>query len=121
MFLSIKAFLGQKYGFRPLPSKIASTEFEELVSNITDQGEKSLLGKWYQCDMNEVPPTYVLQPVSSHIPDYLSHDADQRHLAVEQWNGIFTQIQHILRREASRLFGDQSWEKVHKYFMSGTC
>lgn len=114
------AFLGQKYGFRPLPSKIASTEFEELVSNITDQGEKSLLGKWYQCDMNEVPPTYVLQPVSSHIPDYLSHDADERHLAVEQWNGIFTQIQHILRREASRLFGDQSWEKVHKYFMSVT-
>ena len=71
------------------------------------------------CDMNSVPHTYVLQPVSSHIQGYLSHDAEQRRLAFQQWTGIFTRIQKILRREARNLFGDQGGEQVHKYFMSG--
>lgn len=112
-------FLGQKYGFRPLPSKIASAEFEEIFSNITDQDEKTLLRTWYKCDLNEIPATYVLQPVSSRIPDYLCHDVGKRQLALEEWHGIFRQIQHILRREAKNLFGEDG-EKVHKYFMSGT-
>lgn len=117
--LLLQTFLGQKYGFRPLPSKIAAAEFEEISSNVTDQDETTLLGTWYKCDLNEIPATYVLQPISSHIPDYLCHDVGKRQLALEQWHGIFTQIQHILRREAKNLFGEDG-EKVHKYFMSGT-
>ena len=117
--LLLQTFLGQKYGFRPLPSKIVAAEFEEISSNITDQDETSLLGTWYKCDLNEIPATYVLQPVSSRIPDYLCHDVGKRQLALEEWHGIFRQIQHILRREAKNLFGEDG-EKVHKYFMSGT-
>lgn len=111
--------MGQKYGFRPLPAKIASTEFEAILGNLTNQEERKVLEKWFQCDLNSVPPTYVLQPVSSHIPDYLCHDAEQKHLALQQWTRIFIQIQQILRREATNLFGDQGGEQVHKYFMSG--
>lgn len=114
-----QTFLGQKYGFRPLPSKIPSTEFEKLLSNMTHQEEKAVLETWFKCDMNAVPPTYVLQPVSSHIPDHLCRDAKQRKLALQQWSQIFAQIQNILRREARKMFEDQEEEWLHKYFMSG--
>jgi len=111
--------MGQKYGFRPLPSKIPSTEFEKLLGNITDQEEKAVLETWFKCDMNTIPPTYVLQPVSSHIPDHLCRDAKQRNLALQQWNQVFSQIQGILRREARKMFEDQDEEQLLKYFMSG--
>lgn len=114
-----QTFLGQKYGFRPLPSKIPSTEFEELLSSMTDQEEKAVLETWFKCDMNAVPPTYVLQPISSHIPDHLCRDVKQRKLALQQWNQVFEQIQNILRREARKLFEDRGEEQLHKYFMSG--
>lgn len=111
--------MGQKYGFRPLPSKIVATEFERLLDNLTDHEERNLLEKWFVCDNNAVPSIYVLQPVSSRIPGYLSQDRGQRQLAIKQWNKVFAQLQKIVRREARRLFGDQDGENLRKYFMSG--
>lgn len=111
--------MGQKYGFRPLPSKIPSTEFEKLLGNITDEEERAVLETWFKCDMNAIPPTYVLQPVSSHIPDHLCRDAKQRNLALQQWGQVFSQIQSILRRGARKMFEDQDEEQLLKYFMSG--
>ena len=111
--------MGQKYGFRPLPSKIATTEFEQLLDNLTDHEERNLLGKWFVCDKNAVPAIYVLQPVSSQIPGYLSQDPGQRQRAIKQWNKIFAQLQKIVRRGAKRLFGDQDGDNLRKYFISG--
>lgn len=114
-----QTFLGQKYGFRPLPSEIPAAEFEKLLSNLTDQDEKAVLGKWFKCDLNAIPPTYVLQPVSFHIPDHLCRDAKQRKFALQQWSQVFAQIQNLLRREAIKEFKDEGEEQLHKYFMSG--
>ena len=120
MFLLFcQTFLGQKYGFRPIPSKIPSTEFEKLLSNLTDQEEKAVLEKWFKCDLNAIPPTYVLQPVSSHFPDHLCRDSKQRKFALQQWSQVFAQIQNLLRREARKEFKDEGGEQLHKYFMSG--
>ena len=120
MFLLFcQTFLGQKYGFRPLPSKIPSTEFEKLLSNLTDQEEKAVLEKWFKCDLNAIPPTYVLQPVSTHFPDHLCRDTKQRKFALQQWSQVFAQIQNLLRREARKEFKDEGGEQLHKYFMSG--
>lgn len=74
---------------------------------------------WFNCDVNAVPPAYVLQPISCHIPNNLCHDADERKLALQQWKRVFAQIQNILRREATKLLGDRSRDQLHKYFMSG--
>ena len=86
---------------------------------MTDQEEKAVLEKWFKCDKNGVPPSHVLQPVSSHIPDNLCRDAKKRKLALQQWSQIFAQIQNTLRREAIKMFEDQEEEHLHKYFMSG--
>ncbi|XP_068711765.1 NACHT domain- and WD repeat-containing protein 1-like isoform X2 [Montipora foliosa] len=114
------AFLGQKYGFRPLPSTIVASEFKQLLDNLPDQEERKLLETWFVCDVNAVPCTYVLQPISTRIPGYLSQDPDQRYLALQQWTEILTKLQNVLRREAKRMFGDQEEEKLRKYFMSVT-
>lgn len=84
-----------------------------------DKEEKALLEKWFKCDMNAVPPMYVLQPISYHIPNSLCHDADQRKVALQNWSQVFSQIQDILRPEAKTLHGAASIGELHKYFMSG--
>lgn len=86
---------------------------------MTDLEEKAVLETWFKCDVNAVPPTYVLQPISSRIPNNLSLDAEKRKLALKQWKQVFAQIQKILRREARRLLANQGGEQLHKYFMSG--
>jgi len=66
-----QAFLGQKYGFRPFPPKIAASEFEAIRRELaTDEGACSLLDTWFRKDNNSVPNVYVLQPISSVLPHY---------------------------------------------------
>ena len=62
----MQVFLGQKYGYRPLPTHIEATEFESLrdvAKNV--QSELELLDQWYKKDDNSVPAYYILQPISS--------------------------------------------------------
>lgn len=66
-----QVFLGQKYGYRPIPTHIPAAEFEllrECAKNIQDELE--LLDAWYKKDMNTVPPVYVLQPISSILSNF---------------------------------------------------
>jgi len=67
----MQAFLGQKYGYRPFPPKIAANEFEALRRElVTEEGAWSLLDTWFRKDTNSVPNVYVLQPISSVLPHY---------------------------------------------------
>lgn len=66
-----QVFLGQKYGYRPIPTHIPAAEFEllrECAKNVQDELE--LLDAWYKKDMNTVPPVYVLQPISSILSNF---------------------------------------------------
>jgi len=66
-----QAFLGQKYGYRPFPPKIAADEFEAIRRELeTVDGAWSLLDTWFRKDTNSVPHVYVLQPISSVLPHY---------------------------------------------------
>ena len=62
-----QALLGDKYGFRPIPTEIRASEFRLLRSVVrTYQTSRDVtrLDTWYIRDDNSVPPTHVLQPVS---------------------------------------------------------
>ena len=66
-----QTFLNQKHGYRPLQSFIPAAEFELLTSCLKDHGRSTLLLEtWYFKDTNDIPPIYVLQPISSIIPGY---------------------------------------------------
>ncbi|XP_032230654.2 NACHT domain- and WD repeat-containing protein 1 isoform X2 [Nematostella vectensis] len=111
-------FLGQKYGFRPFPPRIPGDEFLQIAAALENEHDRSLIEKWFKCDFNAVPPAYMLQPISSCLPDYLSHDRDKRSKAWEEWQLVFGRLQHVLRGAARHVLKDD--EQIHKYFMSVT-
>ena len=70
-FVSLKTFLNQRHGFHHLQPKIASKEFDCLLTELRDMNENTdILTLWYQQDLNCSPPENVIQPISAHIPEY---------------------------------------------------
>ena len=67
-------------------------------------------------DDNSVPPTYVLQPISSLLPDFKSPDADRRSEAKNAWYDDNTIMQDAIV-PAACLCLDKV--KAHEYEMSG--
>ena len=64
-------FLGQKYGYRPIPTYILSSELQMLRDELTAMGiDGILLDTWYKKDCNAVPPISVLQPISSILINF---------------------------------------------------
>lgn len=64
-------FLGQKYGYRPIPTYILSSELALLREELnTLNVDGSLLDMWYKKDSNAVPPISVLQPISSILVNF---------------------------------------------------
>jgi hypothetical protein len=98
---SFVTFLGDRYGYRPFPRLIAEQDLEELVSAIHDQEAKALITKWFLLDTNHVPPVYILQPVSTHYPNYINPtNADAQKKASNQWWKDFEYMQRHLRQAA---------------------
>jgi len=57
--------LGQRYGWRPLPSEIDQSELDLMQEHIKTEDRKLVFhenGGWYRLDENNVPPEYILQP-----------------------------------------------------------
>lgn len=64
-------FLGQKYGYRPIPTYILSSELQLLRDELAATGnDVILLDTWYRKDSNAVPPISVLQPISSILVNF---------------------------------------------------
>ncbi|KAK7464547.1 hypothetical protein BaRGS_00037908, partial [Batillaria attramentaria] len=120
----LKVFLGQKYGYRPIPTHIVATEFEllrECAKNVPDEVE--LLDRWYLKDHNTVPPVYILQPISSILTNF-NNKRHQRLMELDQntWWEIMGRLQRIIRKSAQVLFLARKLdrEQMHNYFMSVT-
>ena len=117
-------FGGQKYGYRPIPTKIETSELKLLRETLVKMGaDVSLLDKWYLSDTNNVPPISILQPIDTHLVHFLNkkEPAFQAKDAAAWW-GIQSKIQELLRKASKALFmnGDFTDEQMHNYFMSVT-
>ena len=81
--------MGDRYGFRPIPTEINEEEFEalkEASERITIKPHAvKLLETWYKLDENCLPPKYILQ-VSLKTSHILSLGHFQLNLTqVEYW------------------------------------
>ena len=66
-----QVFLGQKYGYRPIPTIIPAVEFEMIGDVVKESKEDyDLMMQWYKRDDNQVPPIYILQPISSILTNF---------------------------------------------------
>ncbi|KAJ3042457.1 hypothetical protein HDV00_007227 [Rhizophlyctis rosea] len=101
-FVSI---LGNKYGYRPIPSKIPSPEFTQLLQSIDPLrgGDLNFLKSAYQLDENNVPPVYVLRPAYA---DNISEEEKEKQLDV--WNKKFVPtVQRILWAATEEVLGQE--------------
>ncbi|XP_023233004.1 NACHT and WD repeat domain-containing protein 2-like [Centruroides sculpturatus] len=117
-------FLGQKYGYRPVPTFIDGKEFVLMRDMLVEVGsDVSLLDKWYKEDTNAVPSVYVLQPISSILPNF-NNKRMPKLQAQDQgiWWDTLGKLQKLLRRAAQALFATEKMDKdtVHNYMMSVT-
>jgi hypothetical protein len=64
-------FLGDRYGWQPLPVSIPADEWDVLIAHVND---RELLNQWYQRDDNAVPPAYILQPRDETVDWYPIED-----------------------------------------------
>eukprot|EP00026_Physarum_polycephalum_P000372 Phypoly_transcript_00372.p1 GENE.Phypoly_transcript_00372~~Phypoly_transcript_00372.p1 ORF type:complete len:1575 (+),score=217.10 Phypoly_transcript_00372:123-4847(+) len=151
--------LGDKYGFRPFPNKIARAELDRMWEVIKEEDiknvEKSLaqessvkiceaikstplsilwdslqpehravlakndlalIPRWYKLDTNAIPPVYVLQTITTFIPEFRSNDSKERNTAGSRWWKIFEELTRLLRIGAAVL----PEVDREKYFMSVT-
>ena len=115
---SFQTFLGQKYGYRPFPAKIAASEFENLLGAVDSKDDLQLLKHWFWRDDNSVPAEYLLQPITSLLPHYRDYANDElRKKASADWWTAFERMQIVLRLAADKALDKQ--KERHKYYMSG--
>ncbi|XP_040039870.2 NACHT domain- and WD repeat-containing protein 1 [Gasterosteus aculeatus] len=120
------ALLGNRYGHRTLPRVIPEKQFEVLLSKLSKSpdGVKQL-NKWFLKDNNAVPPTYILQPITTHFPHYSDlrpESGSQRDENLLSWRLTETQVLQLLRSAATdaEAAGDITEEQKQLYFTSVT-
>eukprot|EP00026_Physarum_polycephalum_P000620 Phypoly_transcript_00621.p1 GENE.Phypoly_transcript_00621~~Phypoly_transcript_00621.p1 ORF type:complete len:1433 (-),score=188.40 Phypoly_transcript_00621:46-4263(-) len=106
-----------------ISSSIYSTSLATLWNSLDPDDSATLakndvllIPRWYLLDTNAVPPVYILQTITTFIPDFRSNDNAARNAAGGRWWKIFEELTRLLRIGASALLeGEQE-----KYFMSVT-
>jgi hypothetical protein len=53
--------LGDRYGWRPLPSTLPAAEFDRIIGHVRDTADRDALRFWYRLDKNATPPYYDLR------------------------------------------------------------
>ena len=107
--------LGDRYGWRPLPSRVKKDEFETLLPHVSPgerkllafiEGEPAETNGWYRLDWNADPPEYLLLP------------RGESYRAQSQWEPIETRMREALRNAARAASLPE--EERHKYDDSAT-
>jgi hypothetical protein len=98
--------LGQRYGWRPLPSRIEASEFDAIRDHIPSLDDRALVESWYRRDDNAVPPEHLLRPRTDEWID------------AKRWQAIEGRLRGILLA-ASRVAG-LSDSSLLKYEASAT-
>lgn len=92
------ALLGDKYGFRPLGSKIKSSEFRALRQSLIQlEISTDFLDVWYKEDLNAIPAEYILQPISSILKNFTNRNEPELQ-SIDQriWQAIQDRLHELL-------------------------
>ena len=112
--------LGNRYGWRPLPSEIPDEEFKRIINFVSNAGEKTLLEQWYKKDENAEPSLYCLQPRKLDIEGSFSEEIkkEARDLEAKEWRRTEKKLRDILSTAASSM--GLSEDEIFKYEASAT-
>ncbi|XP_075987082.1 NACHT and WD repeat domain-containing protein 2 [Anticarsia gemmatalis] len=117
-------FLGQKYGYRPIPTYVLSSELQMLRDELAAGGvDVILLDTWYKKDSNAVPPVSVLQPISSILINFNNKRVPKLQAEDQAvWWDTLGKMQKLFRKASIQLFNAGKFDKdtMHNYYMSVT-
>ncbi|CAK1595571.1 unnamed protein product [Parnassius mnemosyne] len=117
-------FLGQKYGYRPIPTYVLSSELQMLRDELAAGGvDVILLDTWYKKDSNAVPPVSVLQPISSILVNFNNKRVPKLQAEDQAiWWDTLGKMQKLFRKASQQLYNAGKIDKdtMHNYFMSVT-
>lgn len=117
-------FLGQKYGYRPIPTYILASELAQFREVLLTMGQEVvLLDTWYKKDSNAVPPVCILQPISSILVNFNNKRVPKLQQEDQaKWWDTLDRMQKLLRKAATTLFaqGQLDFDSMHNYLMSVT-
>lgn len=119
----MQVFLGQKYGYRPIPTYILSSELQLIRDELAATGhDPILIDTWYRKDSNAVPPISVLQPISSILVNFNNKRIPKLQAEDQaKWWDTLNKFQKLFRKAAASLHqqGRIDHDAMHNYFMSG--
>ena len=72
--------------------------------------------RWYKRDDNIIPSIYVLLPISTHMPDFLSSEKTKKDNAKEQWKKESDVMFAAFQKAADRVLDRDG---ARKYRLSG--
>ncbi|XP_030746594.1 NACHT and WD repeat domain-containing protein 2 [Sitophilus oryzae] len=117
-------FLGQKYGYRPIPTYVLSSELQMIRDELAATGhDATLIDTWYRKDSNAVPPISVLQPISSILINFNNKRIPKLQAEDQaKWWDTLGKFQKLFRKAAASLNqqGKMDNDAMHNYFMSVT-
>lgn len=121
------AFIGSRYGYRPLPQTIDVCVFNYILLEAKEKATKNcdLLKNWYIKDTNAIPPVYTLQPVRNVYPNYMSRNPnmkEQSEKAALAWQQCEAKLKFVLRKAATSAYHNKSLtkEQSHRFHLSVT-
>lgn len=101
--------LGDRYGWCPLPAQIEATEFEKIMSVVSEDDRNEYQG-WYRKDDNAIPAEYCLQP---RKVEFSGNKTDEEKEKIQddeskQWEQIETELRSIFIDAINKL----GWAKT---------
>lgn len=102
--------MGNRYGWRPLPSRIEAGEFKQIRDGAAGEDAKLLAG-WYRLDENADPAECVLRPRDPDVHDEADYDS---------WNETEAKLRAALLEAIKQLGWPASDTRLAKYVASAT-
>ncbi|XP_067671053.1 uncharacterized protein [Haliotis asinina] len=109
--------LSHRYGNYAYPRQIEAQLFRQLMATVTSQKNKALMEKWFIEDTNADPPQYILLPVSTHYPQFMSPDFDVYNKNRKLWGNDCNDIISILIAAAEEVLDE---EKASSFILGVT-
>ena len=76
--------------------------------------------RWYKKDENCFPVSYILQPVTTWIPNYFNDsNLSLKQEAQREWQSEYDKMKEFLKQASKKVFKDKDHDLWHKYVRSG--
>ena len=114
--------LGNRYGWRPLPSNILAAEMEEIIRHLEPHEISRIIWRdgqhhnntgWYRLDKNADPPEYCLQPRTGVFEDFKEWEKEESILRDILIKGL-KDVPNEIISDRGNIFESATHQEIHQ-------